>query len=441
MIKLMKMLMKLPCGIIRMVERSAAWLPLLLVAWPAAAQQTLTLQECREQARTHYPLVKKLDLIRNSSRYALAGTTSAYLPQLNISGQASYQSQTVDLGAALGSSLPPGISLPEISKDQYKIQADITQVIYDGGVTGSQRSLIRANEAIQQQQVTVALYEVMARVDQLYFSVLLTDRQLAQHTLRKADLQESVYKTTVALQNGVAFRSSLDELKAEMVNVDMSTIELQSRRTAALEMLGILTGNNLDDSVRLEQPSLPEEGQSGQRPELRLYDLQKERYVVEEKKLRNGYMPQLSLFFQGAYGRPALNFVDNAFGPWYVTGARLNWNLGSLYTLKNDKRTIRANMEQTDADRETFQLNTALSASQDKADIRRYRLLIEEDQKAVALRTSVKRSAQAQLDNGVITTHDFIIQLNAEYLARQTFILHEIQLLQALYQYKHTSGN
>lgn len=431
----------MPGGIIRMIERSVAWLLLVLVTWPAAAQQTLSLQKCREQARIHYPLIKKLDLIRNNSRYALAGTTSAYLPQLNISGQASYQSQTVDLGAALGSSLPPGISLPEISKDQYKIQADITQAIYDGGVAGSQRSLIRANEAIQQQQITVALYEVMARVDQLYFSVLLTDRQLAQNTLRKTDLQESVDKTTAALQNGVAFRSNLDELKAEMVNVDMSTIELQSRRTAALEMLGIITGNNLGDSVHLEQPSLPKERQAGQRPELRLYDLQNERYLVEEKKLRNGYMPRISLFFQGAYGRPTLNFVDNAFGPWYVTGARLNWNLGSLYTLKNDKRAIRANMEQTDADRETFQLNTALSASQDKADIRRFRLLIEADQKAVALRTSVKRSAQAQLDNGVITTHDFIVQLNAEYLARQTLILHEIQLLQALYQYKHTSGN
>lgn len=162
---------------------------------------------------------------------------------------------------------------------------------------------------------------------------------------------------------------------------------------------------------------------------------------VDEKKLRSGYLPKLSAFFQGAYGRPTLNFINDEPGPWYITGARLSWNLGSLYTLKNDKRNLEISRKNLELNRETFLLNTDLSLRQQNKEISKFRKLLAQDEKAIALRSSVKKAAQAQLENGVITTHDYISQLNAENLAKQKLIMHRIQLLQAQYSYKHTSGN
>jgi len=36
-----------------------------------------------------------------------------------------------------------------------------------------------------------------------------------------------------------------------------------------------------------------------------------------------------------------------------------------------------------------------------------------------------------QLDNGVITTHEYLQKINAQHLAQQTLQLHQIQLIQA----------
>jgi hypothetical protein len=94
-----------------------------------------------------------------------------------------------------------------------------------------------------------------------------------------------------------------------------------------------------------------------------------------------------------------------------------------------------------DIDKETFLLNTNLTLIQANTVIQKYKDLIQQDDTVISLRNSVVQSTKAQLDNGVITVHEYIAKLNAENLAKQTRILHNIQLLQAEYNYKNTSGN
>ncbi|XZF16278.1 TolC family protein [Chitinophagaceae bacterium MMS25-I14] len=417
------------------------WLLICLPGAAGAQAVSLTIDDCYKMAEQHYPVIRKLDLVARSSRYSLANASKTYLPQLNITGQATYQSETIDFKDVLGNNLPPGINFPTLSKDQYKIQGEVTQAIYDGGNVGYQRASVRASQSVQQQQAEVTLYAVKDRVNQIYFSILLMEEQYKQNELRRTDLQNAADKTAAALKYGTAFRSSLDELKAELINADMSSTELRNNRIAYLQMLGVLIGEELDNNVHLEMPAHIELQPELNRPEIKLYDLQKMQVKAEEKRLRADYMPKLNGFFQGAYGRPTLNIIDNGFGSWYIFGARLNWNLGSLYTLGNNRKNLRINQESIDADRETFILNTNISLKQAEGDINKYRELLSEDEKAVELRTSVKTAAAAQLENGVITTHDYINQLNAEDQARQLRLLHKIQLLQATYKYNNTSGN
>jgi len=407
------------------------------------AQSTqLSIGECYVLARNNYPLIRKLDLIARSSNYSIENAGKLYLPQVNVTGQATYQSQTVSFSDALGAvNLPGGISLPNISKDQYKIQAEISQVIYDGGNVNTQRAYIRTNQIVQQQNIEVALYAINDRVNQIFFSVLLMDEQLKQNATRKIDLQGAADKTAAALKFGTAFRSNLDQLNAELITSDMTTIELQANRKAYLKMLGTFIGKSLDDSTLLENPAIILTSSEVNRPEMKLYDFQKSLLDIEEKKLKTDYMPRLSVFAQAAYGRPTLNFISNKFGAWYLIGARLNWNLGSLYTLKNNMQNLEISRKNLDVDREAFLLNTNLSMQQQDGDIVKFSQLVTQDYKAIQLRASVKKSALAQLENGVITTHDYISQLNAENQARQMLIFHNIQLLQARYKYKFISGN
>jgi outer membrane protein TolC len=404
-----------------------------------AAAQVLTIEECFTLARQNYPLIKQYDLIARSSRYSVENAGKLYLPQLTVSGQASYQSQTIDFGEVLPPI--PGLHPPELSKDQYKIQAEITQQIYDGGVSRYQKESSKANEAIQQQQLEVNLYAIKDRITQLYFGVLLMDAQLKQNRIRKTDLQSAADKAQAALANGVAYRSNVDELKAEIVNTDMAGTEFSANRKAYMKMLAVFINQPLSDSTTLTYPApvMPQEGIH--RPEMTYYDIQKRAFDVQEKQLTSNYLPKLNAFLQGAYGRPTLNIVDNKFGPWWIGGVRLNWSLGSLYSLKNNRQQLDINRQNLDISKETFVFNTNLSLRQQNQDIEKYAALMEQDDDAITLRSSVRKSAQAQLDNGVITVHEYISQLNAENLAKQSRILHSIQLLQAQYNYKNTSGN
>ena len=267
------------------------------------------------------------------------------------------------------------------------------------------------------------------------------DEQYQQNELRKSDLQSEVSKAEAALRNGTAYRSSVDELKAELSNSDMLGIEFKANRQTYLQILSVFIGKALADSTQLAMPAEKAPVPEIKRPELQLYDLQKTAYDVQEKQLRADYLPKLNAFFQEAYGRPTLNIIENNFGFWYITGIRLNWSLGSLYTLKNNRRILNLDRQSIDIDKETFLKNTNLDLTRQTGDIKKYIQLMQQDNLAIQLRASVKRSAQVQLANGVITVHEYIAQVNAENLARQTQILHHIQLLQAQYQYSNTSGN
>lgn len=411
----------------------------ILCGMQANAQDKLTLDECYRLARENYPAIKKMDLIAQTSRFTLENTDKGFLPQVSFSGQASYQSQTISFPAALSNI--PGASFPTISKDQYKIQGEVDQQIYDGGATKEQNEVTKANTGLQQQNLEISLYALKDRVNNIFFSILLVDAQLKQNELQKSNLQTQAQKTQAAYNNGVAFQSNVNELQAEVMNADMTTVKYAASRTAYLRMLSLLIGREVTSPSQLQIPEPVAGAGDINRPELKAYDLQKTVYDAQEKQLRSNYLPKFSAFFQGAYGRPTLNIIENQFGPWYVTGVRLNWSLGSLYTLGNQRKILSLNRASADADKETFLLNVKLDLTQQDEQVKMYNDLIRQDEKTIALRESVSKSAAAQLENGVITTHEYIQQINAENLAREDLILHRIQLLQAQYNLKYKSGN
>lgn len=411
-----------------------------LVQYSNAQTEVLSLDECYRLSKANFPAIKKMDLIARTSDDDIRNAGKRFLPQVNFSGQASYQSQTVSFTDVLGS-LPGGISLPSVSKDQYKVQGEVSQLLYDGGNTKNQKELIKANAAFQQENLEVSLYALNNRINSIFFSILLMDAQLKQNELNKANLQTQLQKAETALANGVAFRSSINELKAEIMTVEMQATEYKANKMAGLKMLSLFTGKQLPEGTRLLLPESEDTRPVIARPELKAFELQKRIVDTQEKQLRSDHIPQVSAFLQGAYGRPTLNIIENKFGPWYITGLRFSWSLGTLYSLKNKKHTLSLSRQSIDADRETFLLNTRLDLTLQDEQILKYTELLQQDNEAIALRASVVQSAEAQLSNGVITTHEYIQKVNAEQLARQTKILHEIQLLQARYNQKFISGN
>lgn len=404
------------------------------VAWVQA--QSLTIEECYTLAAQNYPLVKQRELIAKSNEYNLQNLSKGYLPQLSVYGQATYQSEVTQVPINV-----PGMDVPTLSKDQYKFYGELNQTVFDGSILKQQKRIQESTTAIEQQKIEVELYKIKERVNQLFFGILLVDEQLKQTSLLKDDINLGLKKTEAAIANGTAFKSNADALRAELLNADQRTTELKAARTAYAEMLALFINRPLDATVQLEKPKALINAQEINRPELALYEYQNNAVDAQYKMLTARNLPKLNLFVQGGYGRPALNMLSNEFESYYIGGVKMSWSLSGLYTLKKDKALLDLNRKNIAVQKETFLFNTNYSLKQQNSEVNKYSELLTSDDEIVTLRTNVKNTSAIQLENGVITSNDYLREVNAADKARQNKIVHEIQLLMAQYAQQTTTGN
>lgn len=422
-----------------MIMKRLLIITLLLLGSELVTPQTqLTLEDCNEKARINYPLIKQKDYISKTKDYSVSNVWNGYFPQIIISGQATYQSDVTSLPISF-----PGISIDKLTQDQYKIYADVTQTIYDGGIMSSQSGLQNSLAEVDDQKLEIELLKLNERVNQIYFGILFLDAQLLQIDFVKNDLNASLSKLNAAFENGTTLKSDVDVLKAELLKANQKEVELNSSRIAFIQMLGLLINQPLDESIKLEQPVLM--GISSEveinRPELKLFSSQQNMIESQDGLTVSKILPKASLFFQGGYGKPSLNMLGNEFDWFYITGAKLTWSLSSLYSYGNESEINELNKKNVEAQKQVFLLNTNILIKQQLQEIDKLKKMIEMDKSIIDLRTSVKESAQAKLDNGVVTSNDFIRELNAEDTAKQNLEIHKIQLLLAQYNYKITTGN
>ena len=108
--------------------------------------QELTLEECQQQARAHYPLIKRYGLIEKTKEYNISNADKGYLPQVSLSAKASYQSDVTEIPVDL-----PGIDIRGMRKDQYQAMLQLDQVVWDGGNIRARKEVTRATSEVDKQ--------------------------------------------------------------------------------------------------------------------------------------------------------------------------------------------------------------------------------------------------------------------------------------------------
>lgn len=402
----------------------------------AQSNEALSIDSCYALAKRNYPLVKQMALIEKTKDYSLDNASKGYLPQLNIAGQATYQSEVTSIPISL-----PGMNIQAMSKDQYKIYAELSQSLTDPFIIKQQKAIVEANGNSEKEKLAVELYKLKERINQLYFGVLMIDAQLQQVNLLKKDIDLGLKKTNAAIANGVSLKSNADMLQAELYKTEQRSIELKATRKGYTDMLSLFINKTIDEQASFQMPNFTNLSSGVHRPELKLFEMQKKGMDAQQKLISTRNLPKLSLFFQGGYGRPALNVLNNEFGTYYIGGARFSWNLASFYTYKKEKQLLLINQHQIDLQKEVFLFNNQLLLKQQNSEVNKLQELLGSDQQIVALREKIKDTANVQLENGTITAIDYLNSLNAAEQAKQNLALHQIQLLMAQYTYQNTSGN
>ena len=416
--------------------------------------QGQTLDECQQAAEKNYPLIQQYGLIEKTTQLTVANIRKGWLPQVSASAQATYQSDVTawpdEMKTMMGGM---GIDMKGLTKDQYRVGIDVQQTIYDGGVIGSQKRIAREQGKVQAAQNEVNIYNVRKRVNEMYFSLLLIDEQIKLNNDLQTLLAGNERKLKSMTRRGTAAESDLQNVKAERLNAIQKATELASQKQMLQRMLSTFCGieiNNIQKpQVKADGGGLMAEGRGlmteNHRPELKALDAQLSVLNAQEKALNAALMPKVGVFAQGYYGYPGLNmFEDMMRHKWSlngIIGARVTWNIGALYTRKNDKAKLQLQRDMTENNREVFLFNNNLEQIQQHENIARYQKLMAQDGEIISLRQAVRKAAESKLAHGIIDANDLVREINQEHAACVQQSMHEIEMLKEIYDNNYTTNN
>lgn len=404
-----------------------------------------SLEECQQAAERNYPLIRQYGLIAQTTELTVSNIRKGWLPQVSASAQATLQSDVVSWPEQMQSVYQQmGLDMRGLRKDQYRVGIDVQQMVYDGGAISSQKNIAREQGKVQEAQNEVTMYQVRRRVNEMYFGLLLLDKQIQlNHDLQEV-LAANERKLSSMYERGTAAKSDYQTVKAERLNVVQQVSSLQAQRNAVARMLSMFCGLEVKELEKPQATSLGMQS-AGQRPELKSIDAQLRLTDAQEKALDAALMPKLSVFVQGYYGYPGYNmFEDMMSHRWSwngLIGARLSWNIGALYTRKNDKAKIQLQRDMATTNRDVFLFNNQLEQIRQNEDIERYRRLMASDEEIIALRSSVRKAAESKLAHGIIDVNDLVREINNENAARLQMSVHEIEMLKEMYDLRFTTNN
>ena len=394
------------------------------------------MEQCKAWAQGNYPVIKQYNLVEQSRRFTVENAAKAWLPKAVVSGTASYQSDVTTIPIDI-----PGVDIPTLSKDQYDVNITVSQQVYDGGAVSSAKRLAEAQGDVGREQVSVAMYDVNRRIDELFFGILVLDEQIGQVAVLQEDLSLSLASVKAMVKGGIANQTDVDAVMVELVKAKQKGTSLLTQRNTYLKMLSTFIGKEIGDGDTLVKPMPPVlQNGANSRPELALYAAQERLLDARLKSLNVALRPNVGLFARGGYGNPGLNMLKDDFDAYYKVGVTLSWNFGSLYTRANDRRNIDIERQTVQSERDAFLFNTRLQTELESGAVANLREQLRQDDEIIKLRRRIREKAELRVANGTETVNEMLRDINAVIDAQLGKRLHEIQLLQEMYKIKHLNN-
>jgi outer membrane protein TolC len=403
----------------------------------AFGQNMVSLAECYHLTRENYPNLQQAGIWQEITQLKKENLKTGYLPQVSLNGQATYQSDVTKIDIEL-----PNISIPTVSKDQYKAYAEFRQTLWDGGLTAANAQLEDALLKSHLSELEVELYKLNEQVAQAFFTALVVEKQTEVVNAQKKVLTEKLASAESAIRNGMAEKTAALEIKAEILNLEQHKIQLVAAKNSAIQMLSILTGKAINQDfefVFTEKPVLP--GENLSRPEQVLFSNQITQLETQMNLLDKSRNPKLFGFGQAGYGKPGLNMLKNEFDTYYLVGVGLSWNVFDWNKTSRQKQVLTLQQEMIQRQEETFSQNIQLLLAQQKVQISKLETMLKTDLELIELRTEITKSAASKLKNQFLSTSDYIRELQSETVAKLNLELHKIQLNEAKEKYRLIKGN
>lgn len=399
------------------------------------SQQIITLETCYQLVSENYPLVKQRALLESKNELELDAIDTAKLPQLGFDAEAWYQSDVTQIPIPNSGVEPP-------NNDQYRATLSVNQLIYHGGSIEASSKVKSVQLKTQQKQLEVSLYQLKQRINQLYFSILLSNESFSLLKAKQIQLETKLKEVKSGIQYGTILPSSDKIIEAELLKIKQQFSEINNNKKMLIKTLSSIIGKPLNISTKFQEPNISTSlTPTAQRPEMELFQLKKEEIESQEQLILKDNIPKLVGFASGGIGNPGLNMLDNTFEPFYIVGIKLNWNVFDWNVNKKKRESLIINKDIVNNETEIFQLNTNIELNQYQTEIDKISENIIIDSDIIQLRKEVLLSTESQLKNGVITTSTYITELTNLFEAENMLVTHNIQLELAKANYNITQGH
>lgn len=412
----------------------------------ATNSQAVTLQQCHEAAAGNYPEIKRYQLVELATGYDIANAKKAYLPQVQAYGQATWQNAVSSFPDKVESLYEQmGVELKGMSKDQYRVGIDASQVIWDGGATRSRIEQLQAEGQVNRAKSDLTIYQVRSKVNELYFGILMLEENLKQTEVKMHTLESNLKLINSYVKGGVATVSDAQRVEAEMACTRQQRSTIEETDKAYRKVLGIFTGLDLT-SAPLERPAdlAVDDKVESNHPQLAYLDAQRAALEAQRHSIKASLMPQVSAIGTAYYGRPGYDMFkamfQDKFSFNFMVGMKATWSLSSLYSKKNNEAKIDNAERELNVERDKFLFNTSITTAAKQGSIAAGEKELSEDDTIIALRQSVRKATESKLKHGIIVPDDLVKDVSSEHMARLAKAYRELEILKNKYDIKYTVG-
>ncbi len=422
-----------------------ATLALALIGRPAPAQDTLSVQRLQDAALKSDPRADQRALLRAATDLRLAVIGADRLPQLEINGQATHQSDVTRPTFGI-----PGVTIPDFPKERWQTTLDVEQRLYDGGDVARRWELEEARQAESQAALDVSLYELRSEVNSAFYTAFLYEKRSEEYEALVADLDARLAAVRARVDAGTALGRDAAEIEAEWVRAGLQRDEARATRRASLAILSDLVGEPVDTAAVLVLPTdEPERTHPGdlatvsalrRRPEFDQFRRSRERLDREIAYTSTENRPRLFAFGQAGVGFPGLDQFRQSSDAFYQVGVKVKWRPWTWRSAGRTAAAFRLQQDIVTTEEQALGRRLARAVVTDLEEITRLKAALADDERIVALRTEVERQARAQYDEGAITTPDYVETRTDVLEARLTLERHRVELAQARSRYLTTLG-
>lgn len=408
---------------------------LLLSSSAFAQQNTVDIKMCRDSAKVNWPNFKKSELYQREKNLLVKNLGKNYLPKLNFSLNATYQSEVVDFGATS----PAGALLPDLPLDNYNAELSVNQIIYDGGSTSKMKDLQSASTEMELIKEDISNYDLMWQINSIYLNILLLKSNGDILVKSEELLEKNIASMRASVKSGVVLDSELNKLLSEKLKLDKKIIENKYSVEKLTQSLQLISGLEINDSTHFAMP-MQAISQNKETPLIKSFDQQ---ILLSDKSLeienRSRY-PKLSLFARGGYGRPGFNFADTELHTYGIVGLKLSWDFLDWGIYSNKKETTQVKKLNIEANKENYLLKNKIEIDKCDSDIQSLEEQILKDKEIISLYDGILQSAQSKLKNGTITSNEYLEDFNQLHNSYQLLLIDQIKLIQARMMKEHLIG-